>query len=761
MEKNIAVSIIIPVYNCEDYVSDCLNSLINQTLKEIEVICVDDESTDNSLLLLRQFASQDSRIVVKSQSHKGAAAARNFGLQFARGRYLSFLDADDFFEKAMLEACVKTMDKDQSDIAVYIARRYSQKTGKYSDMPWSINDKYCPAESPFCPRDVPRNIFNMFQVSPWNKMFRRAFLKEKKLTFQEIPRANDVAFVLNALAVANKISVIREQFANYRIDTETSLQQTNDRTPLSFWEAFKETRNRLVAAGIYDIYEQSFLNLTLFHIFYNLRSVKTTKAYREILFYIKYYAEKEFGFMGKTLNSYYDLELLSEYCKIKGKVKNITSYISNPSISVVIPILNSQDSIRECIESILEQSLTDLEVICVDAGSTDETLSILSEYQKTDKRINIIHSEKNSLGFQVNIGIRAARGEYLAIVKADDYIMSLAYHDLYQVAKRENAEVLLSDYHFFMGEWMNRKFASKKIIDDNKCYNKLIDPTEDITVFKANCLLWPGLYSLKFIRENDIQMNESAGDSYQDTGFLFLCLALTRRVYFYNKSFYRFRGDNPGSTLYSRDKVYCMCDEYDFIRFRLGKNKELEKRMGTIIAYCRFVKYVSTLERIDVKYKKAFLHKFSDDFKRVRENGELDGSLFSKSQWEQLCRIIEDPENYYNNTSFPPTVFVSPKSDAELVREAVRLRNIRIKKLNKEVQNLNEENEHLNNEKLCLGKENHELKQIMDNLLQEKQDIEKVMGDQCKKLIEENQKLTDELERIRKSRLFFIIEKLG
>ena len=114
--KKIIASIIIPVYNAEEYLSQCINSVINQTLKEIEIICVDDGSEDNSLAILEKFSQLDSRIVVKHQSNSGAGAARNCGLKFAKGKYLTFLDADDFFEAQMIEDCVEKMDKDNSDI---------------------------------------------------------------------------------------------------------------------------------------------------------------------------------------------------------------------------------------------------------------------------------------------------------------------------------------------------------------------------------------------------------------------------------------------------------------------------------------------------------------------------------------------------------------------------------------------------------------------------------------------------------------------
>ena len=99
----ISVSVIIPVFNAEKYLSQCLDSIVNQTLTNIEIICVDDGSTDTSFQILKEYEEKDSRVIVLSKSNAGAGTARNEGLKIAKGKYLSFLDADDFFERNMLE----------------------------------------------------------------------------------------------------------------------------------------------------------------------------------------------------------------------------------------------------------------------------------------------------------------------------------------------------------------------------------------------------------------------------------------------------------------------------------------------------------------------------------------------------------------------------------------------------------------------------------------------------------------------------------
>ena len=318
MEKDsqIKVSVIIPVYNAEDYIHQCLDSLLQQTLKEFEIICIDDGSTDKSLQIMRDYENMDSRIIVKCQSNKGAGTARNFGLQFAKGEYLSFLDADDFFEPKMLEDCVDVMDTEHSDIAGYLAKRYNQEKGLFSLITNSINDSYCPHHSPFSPREVAEHLFSIFQIALWNKMYRHSFVSKMSLKFQEIPRSNDLAFSFQALALASKISVMKQTYVNYRVNAGNSLQDTKDETPLMFWEAFKEAKNRLVLAGVYGEYEQSFLNCLLEKILSNIRVVKTEESREIILACVRENGENEFGLLNHPFNYYFSSNLLIKYCML-------------------------------------------------------------------------------------------------------------------------------------------------------------------------------------------------------------------------------------------------------------------------------------------------------------------------------------------------------------------------------------------------------------------------------------------------------------
>lgn len=282
------VSVIIPVYNEERYLAECLDSILHQTLTDLEILCIDAGSTDSSLSLLQQYALQDSRITVLTQNRQlDAGSARNLGLEHATGQYLSFLDADDLFQEKMLEDAYQKAIQDCADVVIYAAQQLDMQTSRICQMPWSLELRNCPKQSPFSPEQMAKHLFNSFQNWTWNKLFRHDFIKANHIRFQAIQRTNDMAFTCEALALAKTISVLPKEYVRYRVGTGTSLQQTTDRSPTCFWEAYKETKARLLAAGVYETYRQSFLNAVLSGTVTNLQSVKNEASCQAIVHLIQ------------------------------------------------------------------------------------------------------------------------------------------------------------------------------------------------------------------------------------------------------------------------------------------------------------------------------------------------------------------------------------------------------------------------------------------------------------------------------------------
>ena len=270
------VSVIIPVYNSEKYLTECLDSALNQTFKDIEIICIDDGSEDTSSMILKDYSQKDLRVKYYNQNHKGGGAARNLALDVAQGEYLAFLDSDDFYNIDYIEKMYSKAINTNSDIVVCGACSYDNNEGVYSKMPCALVEENLPNKDVFNYHDMPKFIFTSFHNWNWNKLFRKKFIDDNNIRFQEIYRTNDLLFTCKALVLADRITTIKKFLVNYRVNI-LSCQSSNYLYPIDFYKAFKVLREFLLEKNIYSELEESYLNWLLDGILYNFKTQKDIK----------------------------------------------------------------------------------------------------------------------------------------------------------------------------------------------------------------------------------------------------------------------------------------------------------------------------------------------------------------------------------------------------------------------------------------------------------------------------------------------------
>lgn len=302
--KEICVSVIVPVYNTEKYLEQCLNSILGQTLQEIEVICVDDGSTDGSVDIIEKMCTRDARLHLLTQKNAGGGAARNRGMAEAKGRYLIFLDGDDYFSPELLESLSVQMERTQADVCICMARSYHEDLGFETAEPAAMRKEFLPAlteeKQTFCWRDMPDHIFNTFHNWPWNKMFRRSFVEEKGLKFQEIKRTNDLLFSCSALMEAERLTVVEKELVFYRVGISGSCQTTNREAPLDFYHAFAALKEFLEEKGLFEQVKRSFVNHALDGCIANLNSQENGPGQEELYRKLKGGLMQELGIGGQT-----------------------------------------------------------------------------------------------------------------------------------------------------------------------------------------------------------------------------------------------------------------------------------------------------------------------------------------------------------------------------------------------------------------------------------------------------------------------------
>ncbi|MDR2458268.1 MAG: glycosyltransferase [Clostridiales Family XIII bacterium] len=260
--NNPKISVIIPVNNTEKYLRQCLDSIVNQTLKDIEIICINDGSTDNSLKILNEYASSDNRIeLISLLDNKGVSFSRNFGIHVSKGRYIGFVDSDDWIDLNFYENLYLTAEKENSDI-IAASTIVNVKRNKKSSWNWKKGNKY----------EKERRL--LFISYSWFKIYRRAFLIDNDIFFQEVKFFSDISFTFISSMLAKNIIICQNGQYFYRNGRISSCSDTADSTRAPFilfdchnkiFKVIKEATNALN-----DTNKEKYLNLAKFFAFTNL-----------------------------------------------------------------------------------------------------------------------------------------------------------------------------------------------------------------------------------------------------------------------------------------------------------------------------------------------------------------------------------------------------------------------------------------------------------------------------------------------------------
>lgn len=276
------VSVVIPVYNAQMYLRQNIETLLSQTYSNHELIYVDDGSTDDSKSIIEEYKQKDDRIIYRYQENRGAGAARNAGMSIARGKYIIFLDADDYFEDSLLEKTVELAETNDLDICItgaYIVD--SARENKYKCFN-AIMEQYLPSQEVFSVNDDPDNAFLISGPFPWNKLYRTQFLKDNQLEFQDLMSINDLSFVYFSFVKAERIAVCYEQLVNYRAGDNDGLTLNNDKRPGNIFLAYQRLKDLLKEDGSYDKYQKAFCRIASWDMLTALSRMRSLDSFHHL-----------------------------------------------------------------------------------------------------------------------------------------------------------------------------------------------------------------------------------------------------------------------------------------------------------------------------------------------------------------------------------------------------------------------------------------------------------------------------------------------
>ena len=472
----IKVSIIIPVYNVEDYLEECLDSVCAQTLKDIEIICIDDGSTDNSLNILKEYASKDSRIKIITRKNGGQASARNLGIKKARGEYIAFVDSDDFVEKTMFEKLYSKAQNNSLDISMCKIATYNNQTGEIKDNVWYYMLGVF--------RDFKKDVFSHtdtreftceIAVTVYNKIYKTSLLKDNNILFPEGLIFEDEKFFFDVYLRAKRVSIVDESLYYYRVNRKGSTVEMDRQKDYSdIIQISKEIRETFKKTGNYEDYK-ILLSNRLIHL-QLARFTETSPKFRE----------KFFRLMKDDLNeTLKDSEIknnLESDVKLRvsrilqaDSLKDFEKLDENKVFSVVMACYNCGEYLDETINSLLGQSFSfgsNIQLILVDDGSTDNTSEICLKYQRQyPDNIIYLYQENQGQAAARNLGLQYVKGKYINFLDSDDKFSGNTFYSVYEFFEKHYDEIdFVSVPIFFFDKSANQhplnyKYTEDKIID--------------------------------------------------------------------------------------------------------------------------------------------------------------------------------------------------------------------------------------------------------------------------------------------------------
>lgn len=317
-------------------------------------------------------------------------------------------------------------------------------------------------------------------------------------------------------------------------------------------------------------------------------------------------------------------------------------------VSVIIPVYNAEAYLRQCMDSVVNQTQEELEIICVDDGSTDTSAEILKEYAVKDRRIAIYSKSNAGYGHTINYGLERSKGKYIAIVESDDFIDANGIEKLYACAEENNADYVRSNYYEFSGGEKDKLNTSL-----NPYVNKKIKSAceEKELFYNIGVSPWACLYKRSFLDGNNIRMNETPGASFQDNSWQFQVLLQAKKIVLLKEAYYHYRIDNMSSSVNNRKKVFCVVDEKNYMERKLEEYKITDFSILTAFARFVFVIYKWNYSRISGEYQQDFLMEWKKELLDQKQRGILNREVFDEEQWDEINNILLQTDDYYERTS--------------------------------------------------------------------------------------------------------------
>jgi len=329
---------------------------------------------------------------------------------------------------------------------------------------------------------------------------------------------------------------------------------------------------------------------------------------------------------------------------------------NNPKASILVPIFNAEPYLRQCLDSLVEQTLTDIEIICIDDGSTDASAQIIAEYAARDPRIRTISKPNTGYGDSMNKGVAAARGTWVGICEPDDFCDPRMFGDLVAAAERWDCDIAKANYS---EHCEGRSPDPLQAVLGPFNYRRPFDPREQPQILLVAPTIWTAVYRRSMLIDAGVTFSPTPGASYQDASFGHQCWVSARRAVLLKPGYYHYRVDNAAASSKSDAKVFAVCGEYERSFAFLKERGEDDLRLfGPWLNVMRHGVYLWNYNRIAPACHREFAQRWEIDMVKAYDAGLLDASLMTPGYRSLLFELLDGPDAFC--AAYPEEIPVPP-----------------------------------------------------------------------------------------------------
>lgn len=647
-------SIIIPVYNVEKFLPECLDSVAYQSLSDIEIICIDDGSIDSSSKILEQYAKNDKRITILKQKNQGQGAARNNGLEIAKGDYVLFVDPDDWIEPDTLKILYKKFLETNAEVILFDYKKIndlskSEKLYKFSKevkkQKYKINLEKTPY---FNWRSLKNHALNGMRLMLWDKAYSLNFLRKNNIKCAPNKHSEDHIFSIKTLISAEKIYYLNIPLYNYRLREGSAVNIKTDENfcifdNIQYIDDFLKSKNlKIELDKEFKSYKINYLWWHFKRLPYNsktkylemCRNILSKQDYKRLKSKIetenKSFIENIFSIKNRIENAkkYKIITFLGREIKyLPAKAKPEPPPVINrpPFVSIILTAYNAERTLRQCLAALIAQTYSNIEIICINDGSTDKTPDIINNFALKDSRLKVFNTKNQGTAKSRHFALNNASGEFIMFCDADDRYEKETVETMVSAIVKNNTDIAMCDCNII--DLSNGKIQNTASNEYHHLHLKGYQKLSQETINKINVVLWNKIFRKSLLEKYNIEYPEKY--ELDDGIFVYKYLAFAKTFFGINKKLYTYvvgNADSMMGKIYTRknqkskyDFILCWYNLYDF----LETHKTRLKGALIEISRCQIRTFYAMLNKSDKQKAFLLITEMIDKYPMLLENEEF------------------------------------------------------------------------------------------------------------------------------------------